>query len=301
MVIRIAFAFLLVCSCFSIGHVCAQGGPGQNSGRELKFNRGEPDSFMSRMLNFDAELNIWLLGVDYPKSANEDAIKKLKLCFEERRKARVVNKKPLLAIVRAEHLADGQNIPPKILDKMFGELPAKLPDDKQRQELLSEYFRAEIEAEILLSDQIIELLTPSEQFEFLAKPALFDAFLAHPIGQFYLELSDEQKSSAKKQFQVRKSLEVQRLRSADQSKLAEKIREEAESGKRNINLTVPMPSSQEIRARMKLLAVLDKHQLEKFLRLSRTIKSDQGVADWFGTLKGETQSIAKEIFAEYAK
>ncbi len=301
MAFRIALTFLLLFFSFSARDVRAQGGLLPRRGNEIKFNRGEPDSLMNRMRKFDFEQNIWLLGFDYPKNANQESIKKLKECFEARRKVGMENKRPLLAIARAENLVDGQNVPPQILDNMFGKVPDKLPDANERQELLAEYFKAETEAETLLSDQIAELLTPSEQFEFLAKPARLDAFLVHPIGQIYLNLSDSQKKLARKQFQIRKSLETQRFQSTEQSKVRDKLKEEVESGKRSITLQVPLPSSEEIRARMNLLAVLDQEQLVSLLRLNRTIKSDQGVADWIGALTGETQAIAKETFAEYLK
>lgn len=296
-----ALTFLVLFSSFSASDACAQDVPLLRRGYEIKFNRGEPDSLMNRMLKFDAEQNIWLLGFDYPKDANEEAIKKLKDCFEARRKVRTENKRPLLAIVRAENVVEGQNIPPQILDNMFGKAPDKLPDAKLQQELLIEYFKAENQAEALLAEQIAELLTPSELFEFLAKPARLDAFLVHPIGQIYLDLSDSQKKLARKQFQIRKSLETQRLRSTEQAKVRDKLKEEVESGKRSITLQVPLPSTEEIEARMNLLAFLNEEQLVKLLRLNRTIKSDQGVADWIGALTGETQAIAEKIFAEYLK
>lgn len=301
MAFRSVLMLLVLFSSLSARDVRAQGGLLPRRGNEIKFNRGEPDSLMNRMLNFDLEQNIWLLGFDYPKNSNEEAIKKLKECFEVRRKVGMENKGPLLAIVRAESLVEGQNVPPQILDDMFGKAPDKLPDAKQRQELLTEYFKAETEAETLLSNQIAELLKPSEQFEFLAKPARLDAFLVHPIGQIYLHLSDSQKKLLRKQFQIRKSLETQRLQSTEQSKVRDKLKAEVESGKRSITLQVPLPSTEEIQARMNLFAILDEEQLVSLLRLNRTIKSDQGVADWIGALTGETQAIAKEIFAEYLK
>lgn len=301
MAFRRTLVFLALFSSFSASDARAQDAPTLRRGNEIKFNRGEPDSLMNRMLKFDAEKNIWLFGFDYPKDANEVAIKKLKDCFETRRKTHMENKRPLLAIVRAENLVEGQNVPPQILDNLYGKAPAKLPDVKQQQELLTEYFKAENEAETLLSRQIAELLTPSEQFELLAKPGRLDAFLVHPIGQIYLDLSDSQKKLSQKQFQIRKALETQRLQATAQSKVRDKLKEEVESGKRNITLQVPLPSAEEIEARMNLLAVLNEEQLVKLLRLNRTIKSDQGVTDWIGGLTGETQAIAKRVFAEYVK
>lgn len=266
------------------------------------FKRGEPGGFMDRLSKIDVGLNIWTLGVSYPKNADPIAVAKVRDCFDQRRKTHAENHRPMLVILRAENLdLGGRHVQPQILDELFGKLPEVLPDDKQRDKLLAEYYEAERAAETRLAEQIMESFTPAEQFEFLAKPARTDSFLVHPMGELYLGLSGNQQREMHKQFKIRKSLEEARLRSPEQLNTADQIQGAIQAGKREILLRVPAPGVEETKARMQLLAVLNNEQLLKLLRLKRSIQPDQQFSDWIESLQSKDREIAEEVFSKHSQ
>jgi hypothetical protein len=270
----------------------AQGDGTPKSG-VLRYKRGDPGSFADRLLQFDTQLNVWILGLEFPKTLGAEADKTLRECFEQRKKSHAINRRPLSAILRTEHLdLAGHDFAKNLLDKHFGVVPRTVADADAHKTLLTNYFKAEVDAETLLAEQISEILNPAQQFEFFSKPATMDSFLVHPIGEIYLKLSKSQKAALHKQFQLRHSLADARLRSPAQMKAIDEAKEQVEAGKRNLNIRVPSPTIEEIKARMQLFAILDKEQLLQFLRLNRSIKPNQQVDDWIKALKGEDRRLA---------
>lgn len=262
----------------------------------LRVNRGEPGSFLNRWWDFDSQLDIWKMGVEYPKDMHPDTRQKLQECVQQRKESQRKNEQPLLAFKLSS--IDLKGLPPEISEKVYGKAPETLPSDSEREKMFVDYCKAEIEAESLMCEQIFELLKPSELSIFLGKPARLDAFLIHPMGELYLNLSSAQKTAIPKQYQIRKSLTDARVRSPQQLEANRKALEDVKPGTRTINIQMPAETLEEFTARMYLFALLESEQLVQFLRLNQSIKPDQQITDWIDTLKGERRTIAYEVLLQ---
>ena len=231
--------------------------------------------------------NVWLTFIVDTDETRYDGLTSEKVSlikeqFKQRREIHRTNASTLAVIERAEisdWLVD-QGVPDTYLGREL-EQRSKMPSEEERLDLLSKYRSLEQEAERRLAENLLEILTPVEQRNFLSFPARIDDFLVHPIGELYLGLNPSQKAAIEQKFN--KLSEIREQRSITKKNSAEK---------KGLVVQVGMTSKEEISVRMQMLSLLSTEQLTTWLRLSGTIALNSSVSDWIDQLPAPEREIA---------
>ncbi len=276
--------------------------PSETGRRSIKITlpRGKPGDLSYEKIEFDLELNVWLAGTDFA-NVPSGSVPILKMAFEERKQRHQLNSSAILLVQRAENFSqfEKQGLPPEALEFLARDLPETLPDKAARQRMLVDYKKAEIEAERILAEKIMEILTPTDQAKFLAGAAKLDAFLVHPVGEQFLQLSTAQKSAIRRRFELRKSYSDKRVVRSKELSVGngQSKTNPPKSTSPGIAILKPFPpeSKEEFEARMMIFAVLSRDQLTQFLRLNGSMSEAGQIEDWVRSMPDDRRQIATRM------
>ncbi len=165
-------------------------------------------------------------------------------------------------------------------------------NDDARRQFISEYYERVLEIETNFSEQVDQILSPTEQAKLLRGPVNVTSFLVHPIAAIYLNLTTAQQSELRRRYDLLESIKRARMSEIQSSSAT------SPTGKAVKLLRLPAPDEAELSKYYEALAVLSHDQLEDFLRLHDKVKDLETLDHWFESLSEQRRKIAGPLLRQ---
>lgn len=294
--VRAAKLFIMVCFVLYPDITRAQ----EHVAEEQVAVKSEPQSFSDKIRFIDRRFDIWMVLLhpefkDWDEQLDPKVRQAFNGAFATRTRARqdAHAKAAVLSLTEPREDSDRLALPQRLVELMTKDSPSLLEmNDDARRQFISEYYERVLEIETNFSEQVDQILSPTEQAKLLRGPVAVASFLVHPIAAIYLNLTTAQQSELRRRYDLLESIKRARMSEIQSSSAT------SPTGKAVKLLRLPAPDEAELSKYYEALAVLSHDQLEDFLRLHDKVKDLETLDHWFESLSEQRRKIAGPLLRQ---
>ena len=262
--------------------------------------KSEPPSFSDKIRLIDRRFDIWMVLLhpefkDWDEQLDPKVRQAFNDAFATRTRARQDTHAKAAVLSLTEPRADSgrRALPQRLVELMTKDSPSLLEmDEDARRQFISEYYERVFEIETVFSEQVDQILSPSEQAKLLRGPVNVTSFLVHPIAAIYLNLTTAQKTELRRRYDLLESAQRARMSEIQSSSVT------PPTGKTVKLLRLPTPDEAELTKYYETLAVLSQDQLKDFLRLQGKLNDLETLDHWFESLSEQHRKIAEPLLRQ---
>lgn len=288
--------FIMVCLLLCPVATRAQ----EHVAEEQAATKSVPPSFSDKIRFIDRRFDIWmaLLHPEF-KDWDEQLDPKVRQAFNDafatRTRARQDTHAKTAVLLLTDPRADPgrRPLPQRLVELMTKDSPSLLEmDEDARRQFISDYYERVFEIETVFSEQVDQILSPSEQAKLLRGPVNVTSFLVHPIASIYLNLTTAQRTELRRRYDLLESAQRARMSEIQSSSAT------SPSGKAVKLLRLPTPDEAELTKYYETLAVLSQDQLNDFLRLQGKLNDLETLDHWLESLSEQHRKIAEPLLRQ---